>query len=462
MRMAIGTVLLADIIIRATALRAHYTEEGVLPVWLLLKFDDKPLRWSFHYLNDSFVYESILFFIHGLLALLLIAGYRTRLITILSWIFLISLQNRNPFIQQSGDDLLRMVLFWGIFLPWGNYYSVDSSKNPSGSIRHFSIAAFGYMVLIASVYIFSAVLKDSPEWRSEGTAIYYALSLDQIKVGLGDYLYQYPGLMKFLTLFVFYYLEIIAPLLIIIPYKNQTLRSIAALSIICLHIGIGSTLYVGLFFVIGISSSLGLLSKANMDWIERKFGISKIYFSTAYFSVNQNKAIKYISSAFLLIVFLFCFIMNLSNISSFKYALSDKAVYLGNAFKLDQFWGMFSPHIYKTDGWYVYRGIRKDGSDYDIYNDTTPLDLRKPGHIDKMYPTDRWRKFAENYQKNDFNFMRPFYCRMRIKQWNKKHPEKRIEGLNILFMEEETLPDYKTKPVKQHNVCLCYENDPIQ
>lgn len=462
MRIAIGLVLLADLIIRATALREHYTSDGVLPVDLLLKFDEKPWRWSFHFLNDTYSYEAILFFINALFTLSLIVGWRTKIITIICWIFLVSLQNRNPFIQQSGDDFLRLILFWGMFLPWGNFYSMDAKKNTSGAKNYFSVSACGYMILVASVYVFSAIHKTSPEWRTEGTALYYALSLDQLKVGIGDWLYQYPTLMKALTFFVYYYLEIIAPLLILIPYKNQNLRAIAALSLILLHTGIASSLYVGLFFVIGLSSSLGLLSSGIMDKLDEKITRLKKITSGKFHTSTPPKVIKQFSTPFLLMVLLFSLATNLANLPNFKYAPADSWMYFNNALKLDQFWGMFSPNVYKTDGWYVYRGIKSNDSIWDIYNDKPGLDLTKPKDIDKMYPTDRWRKFAENYQKNDFNFLRPYYCRYLIREWNKKHPENKIEGLNIIFILEESLPDYKTKPIKQQNTCLCYENEPVQ
>lgn len=462
MRIAIGTVILCDLIIRATALNAHYTSNGILPVSLLLEFDYKPLRWSFHFLNDSFAYETLLFIVHGFLTILLICGYKTRIITVLSWVFLVSLQNRNPFIQQSGDDLLRLVLFWAIFLPWGNFYSVDSLKKKNTSKYYFSVSTLAYVLLIISVYVFSAIYKASPEWRTEGTAIYYALSLDQIRVGFGDWLYQYPDLMKFLTLLVFYYFEIIAPLFILIPYKNQIFRYIGVISIIMLHLGIGSTLYVGLFFTIGITSTLGLLPSFVMDKIDAKFRKSLTVLTNSHFKLFHSSVIKFIAICFLTCSMLYCFMMNMSNISSFKYALDERTMYYNNLFKLEQYWGMFSPHIYKNDGWYIYRGIKANDSIWDIYNDTPGLKRLKPKNIDKMYPTDRWRKFAENYQKNDFNFMRPYYCRYLIREWNNKHPDNKISGLNIIFLMEESLPDYKTKPVKEQSVCLCYENEPVK
>jgi len=103
--------------------------------------------------------------------------------------------------------------------------------------------------------------------------------------------------------------------------------------------------------------------------------------------------------------------------------------------------------------------LKKDGV-WDIYNNKPQIVKQKPEAIVDMYKSDRWRKFAENYQRNEYNFMRPYYCRYLIRKWNKEHPDNRIDGLNILFLKEVSLPAYQTKDIVEENVCLCYENEP--
>jgi hypothetical protein len=371
---------------------------------------------------------------------------------------MVSLQNRNPFIQQSGDDLLRLILFWGIFLPWGNFYSVDSKKADQSIKNYFSFASFGYLILIISVYLFSAIQKSSPEWRTEGTALYYALSLDQLKVGFGEWLYQFPGLMKVLTFLVFYYFELLVPVLLLIPFTNKKFRALCVFSILILHLGIACTIYVGMFFAIGIASALGLLPAKVMDKFDKLIKKNNITTEEFYNDKLQSGA-KFAVNSFLVLLIGFCLFFNLGYIPNFRYVLDDNAQYITNALKLEQYWGMFSPHVYKTDGWYIYRGIKENDSIWDIYNNKPGLDYTKPKDIDKMYPSDRWRKFAENYQKNDYNFMRPYYCKYLIREWNKKHPENKIAGLNVIFLLEESLPDYKTAPIKEQNTCLCYDDE---
>src|SRR5688572_29944773 len=127
MRIGIAMVVLSDLMIRASDLKAHYTDEGIWPL-RVIHLGWKNGAWSFHTLNGSYEYALAMFMIHFLLAVLLLFGYRTRIVTVMLWLMTISLHNRNLFVQQAGDDLLRLVIFWGMFLPWNAYFSFDNMK----------------------------------------------------------------------------------------------------------------------------------------------------------------------------------------------------------------------------------------------------------------------------------------------------------------------------------------------
>ncbi|WP_052694945.1 HTTM domain-containing protein [Hymenobacter sp. AT01-02] len=168
LRAAVAAVLLLDIGIRATDLEAHYSNLGVLPLGALYEHGWNQYSFSLHNSSGLWQVQAILFLIAAGLAVALLVGYHTRLVTALSWILLVSVQNRNPLISQGGDDLLRMLLFWGFFLPWGRVYSVDSKKQPKPEqLTYFSAATIAYIVQLALVYWCTALLKSSPEWSQE-------------------------------------------------------------------------------------------------------------------------------------------------------------------------------------------------------------------------------------------------------------------------------------------------------
>lgn len=450
MRIGIALVVLADLAIRGSDLQAHYTDSGMWPRGLIHNFGWQPGFWSLHELSGSFGWELLLFLLHALCALFLLLGYRTRLATLLLWLLTISLHNRNLFVLQSGDDLLRLLLLWGLFLPWQARYSLDA-RRPGFILHKNRLAAVGYLLLISSVYFFSTCFKTSAEWHGEGSAIYYALSLEQMRLPYtGDWLYRFPGLMKALTHFVFY-AELIIPFLLLFPSRKGWLRLIAFICIVLLHAGIGLTLYVGLFYIINLVSALALLPAGVMDGLEKRLRLKKA--ALRYHRPGRYAGAVIDSSMAALIVI--CLTLNLSGMRWFGYRLTPEISYGVNVLRLNQYWGMFAPSILKNDGWFIYHGADSLGRQWDLRLKQDYVDYSKPAHIVSMYPSDRWRKLAENMQGDNCTFLRPLYCKYVLHQWNRQHPEKKLAALNLYFMQKESLPDYKTTIPEKKLFCVC-------
>lgn len=452
MRIGVALVVLSDIIIRWQDLSAFFTNAGLWPIKLIHNFGWQPGYWSFHTFSGSYGFATLLFCLHTVLALSLLVGYKTRIATFFVWIFTISLHNRNLFILQSGDDLLRLTLFWALFLPWGNALSLDAKKYASKP-KHFSFASLGYLVLIASVYIFTALLKNSSEWHSDASAVYYALSLDQLRLPLGDWLYNYPGLMQFLTKAV-YYTEILIPILILLPTKNKWVKLSAFILITLMHIGIGSSLYVGLFYIINITTALAILPSEFLDRFK--------FIATSNAEKIKRKSIsvlKYFSNAFSVLILMLCLILNLSYMPWYDYELDKPVNLIVNGLRLNQFWGMFSPHIMKEDGWYLHEGYTAEGKLWDLYYDLPYIYSEKPEHLVKNFKSDRWRKLAENMQRSDYTFLRPLYCKYILKKWNKEHPKNQMESLDLIFFMEASDASYKTKPIERQKYSFCTIHD---
>ena len=120
-RIALGFIVLIDLVIRATSIEAHYTDAGVVPRALVFEYGEQPWFLSFHMLSGGLPLQIILFLFTGVGALALLTGYRSRIACFLSWALMLSLHVRNPFVNNLGDWILIDLLFWGMFLPivWG-------------------------------------------------------------------------------------------------------------------------------------------------------------------------------------------------------------------------------------------------------------------------------------------------------------------------------------------------------
>jgi hypothetical protein len=248
LRVVLALLVLADLTNRATDLRQHYTDTGVLPRTALIEQVLSPWAFSLNLMNGQLFFQALLFVAAALAALGMLVGYRTRLCTIVLWALLLSIQWRNPLVGGSDGPLLRLLLFWGMFLPLGAYWSLDQARGTARRIStHFvSVATFGLFMQIAFVYWFTAVLKSGPEWRVDGTAIYYALSIDQISTPLGTYLLNYPEMLKVIT-FATLGLEAFGPLLLFSPFFTGPVRTATVLAFMSLHFGIWLTMDIGIF-----------------------------------------------------------------------------------------------------------------------------------------------------------------------------------------------------------------------
>jgi Vitamin K-dependent gamma-carboxylase len=478
MRIWVGGIILTDLAIRASDLEAHYSNMGVLPLHVLFQHAWNPFFFSFHTLSGLWQVQALLFGLAAVFAFLLLIGYHTRLATVVSWILMVSLQNRNTLISQGGDDLLRMLLFWAMFLPWGNYYSFDAARQPASRLRpqpYVSVATAAYILQICLLYICTALLKNAPEWRTEGTALYYALSLDQVLMPLGKVIYPYPELLRILTHITFY-TELFLPLLLFIPVYTSFFRLAFVGILACFHIGISLTLFVGLFYLINFASLAGLLPPMAMDWVDRKIlpAFNRVYlrlqglrsrarlpmpvrlefklqahprFYPAHLGVVRDT----------LVGCLLAYVLwwNL-DISVFQGRLMPEGSrWLGPLLRIDQFWGMFAPAVFKDDGWYVLEGTTAHQRRVDLNQQGKEPDTLKPASVMSLFKNDRWRKYSENYLFVSNAFMRPYYCNYLLRRWNEDHPDDPVTTLEVVYMKEVSLPDYQVSPPQREVLCVC-------
>ncbi|MGD1988948.1 MAG: hypothetical protein PVJ93_05815, partial [Pseudomonadales bacterium] len=194
LRIAVGLLILADLLLRSSDWLTFLGAEGLYGAELSKSLAE-PWRLSLYWLFDDPRWTLGLGVLSALAALTLTLGIRPWLSTLVSFLLLASLHNRNPLVLQGGDNLLLLLLFWGLFLPWGARLSLAAAvQRPSRedvpgshSPTHLSIASKALIFQVLAVYFFSAFLKNGDAWRVDGTAIYYALSHNQFAAYLAPF-----------------------------------------------------------------------------------------------------------------------------------------------------------------------------------------------------------------------------------------------------------------------------------
>lgn len=266
-RIAFALIVLVDLGLRLSDLTAFYTDKGVLPRAAVHQL--RPLSWftSLHFLSGRPAIEALMFVISGVFALLLLLGYRTRQASFWTWLLFSSLCVRNYFVVHGGDSLLKMLLFWGIFVPWGARYSVESALNTISNRlpkNVFSVGTIALLLQMPLVYFFGGVLKNGVEWRHDFTAILYTLKSPDYALPLGVWLTSFPGWLKVLTASTVV-LEIAGALLLFCPFRTKTVRFFVILAFFFLQLGMALTLKLGLFPLVSTVALLPFIPGSFWD-----------------------------------------------------------------------------------------------------------------------------------------------------------------------------------------------------
>ena len=274
-RISLGFLVVIDTILRLGDLKAHYTDQGVLPRHILIDPASNLLSEfgiSAYFLGGSTPFILALMLLQIVIGFALIIGFKTRFVTVVAWLLIISLHSRNPLIITGGDSLLSVLLMWSIFLPLGARYSVDRALNSSSYDipNHVSsFASAGLIIQVICVYVFNWLNKLDPVWIIDHTALYYTLHADIFVTHLGKILRNFLGLTQFLTMTIHMF-QLIGPVLLLIPFWVQQMRAIVIIFFVMFHIGIALTLNIGYFPYVSIVSWLALTPAGFWDYLERR------------------------------------------------------------------------------------------------------------------------------------------------------------------------------------------------
>lgn len=214
-RMFVGVLVIADLLSRSRNFSFYYTDDGVVTQEIgRLYAGDTAI--SVFFLTQDPTIIAALFLIHGLVAVFLIAGYKTRLMIVLTFIFVISLDHHNRLVLSYADTLFRMLLFWAMFLPLGERWSIDALQRDRAPRRAIaSLATAAILIQMLFMYFINGQNKyPSDRWHS-GDAGPIVFGIDEMTFFLGYFMQGFP---EFLTLGsrMWFYLLIASPLLLLL------------------------------------------------------------------------------------------------------------------------------------------------------------------------------------------------------------------------------------------------------
>jgi len=259
-RIGFGLIAIAWTVTLVPNVVSFYGPHGILPSlpgrapgeWGVLAFSANPI------LMITVVVATLI------AAIAVTVGAYTRVATLVLWVGIVSLIQRNTFVTNSGDGVLRDMAFLLMLTPAGAALSVDRFRTDPGNFWEFPARAPWGLRLIQiqiSVGYLSAVLHKltSDVWW-DGSAVSYALRMQDIhRLPTPDFVTGSIAITGVLT-----YGTILVEFALAVLIWNRRLRPWVLGLGICLHLGIDSSIMVGFFSYLMIVGYLAFVPPETM------------------------------------------------------------------------------------------------------------------------------------------------------------------------------------------------------
>ncbi|UPV76502.1 HTTM domain-containing protein (plasmid) [Halorussus limi] len=470
LRVSLGLLLLTDLYLRSRDLVAFYTDAGVLPRSVLREQFGGIALVSIHARFGSPWAVGLLFLVAGAFAVALAVGYRTRLATVVSFVLVVSLHARNPVLLNGGDSMLRRLLLWGAFLPLGRRWSVDALRRARDGARRetersgrvASVASAALLLQVVLVYTTNAVYKLRGELWVSGEAILYVFNLDQLTVGLGETLAQYPALLR---AFDRVWLGLLVTSVGLLLLTGWARAAFAAL-FVGMHLGMALTMRITVFPLLSIAGLIPFLPGVFWDaagarvresrlgeWLDETDAPARV--AAALPNVRRRvpggvrRLGRWASRARPPVVGGLLALVLVWNAAALGYVALPEDV--SSAADPEEYrWDMFAPEPRTTDGWYVVPGRLESGERADVFH-RRAVRWDEPPDVAASYRNVRWFKYMMDLRASAAEPLRPHFADYLCERWNATH-EDDVERVALYYVEQPVRLDGPdpTNRVKMH------------
>ena len=467
-RVAIGLLVIADLLLRSRNFHFYYTDDGVVPQELAELYTGDYAVSIYYYTADPTVIAA-LFVLQGLIAIQLIAGYKTRIAMILTFIGVISLDHHNPLVLSYADTLFRLLCFWAIFLPLGERWAVDAvhrSRRPRRTVAN--LATMFVLLQMVFMYVVNGVHKtQSPLWRS-GEAAPLVFGIDEMTFLIGNAMREFPLALQ-IGGFAWFVLILFGWLLIALRGRARILYTMMLMGG---HASFAVTVRIGAFAYVALAGLLLFLqepfwrdARRIVNWLTpgstaedsyargRRLG-RRIATTMPRGPTIDGRFVSVRRGVYngILVVILVTLLIVAVVVPVQAMVLLDQDLdqeerwysaveetrgieYVNTAASslgVDQpEWSVFAPHPRTTDRYYVFPAETADGEIIDVYNDGRPFSFdRHTDELQTQHSTYRERFYMNSIRRaglgnNAPRLLADHYC----ETWQDEH------GVELLRLE---------------------------
>ena len=186
-RIIYGALVIATLLLLRPDWLTWYGVHGWVSLPTALKLEPGNRLNLFAIIPQSDSWINALFWFALGSAVLLTIGLFTRINSILVFVFLTSIQQRNLYITHGGDTFLRLAGFFLIFAPAGAAFSVDRlirirrGKEPAVIEARRPWAQRMIQIQLSLLYFVTFLMKIKGAPWLQGSALFYVYHLDELK-----------------------------------------------------------------------------------------------------------------------------------------------------------------------------------------------------------------------------------------------------------------------------------------
>ena len=282
-RIAIGVLTIYSFLLLAKDATAFFSDQGVLRVETVDRVYSRHWHTLLAYIRSPFGVKCMLALLFAA-GVCFTIGFQTRVSSIALFVLVTSFHERNNLVLNSGDTVIRTMLFLFMFAPAGAALSVDAlrrrlrSPDPA-ACNPMLVAPWAQRMMqlqVAIIYFTTVYAKSRGDLYHNGSAMYYVFGIVDFSIHGIENLMNYPVLYSALT-FATLFAEIAISFLI----WFRATRPYAVTLGILLHLWIMWCMVLPVFGVLMIATYLCFFTEeeyeGTMTWLRQRFGQTRVW-----------------------------------------------------------------------------------------------------------------------------------------------------------------------------------------
>lgn len=361
-------------------------------------------NWSFHFISNAYLWQYCVLVTIIVAALAFTAGYKTRLLSIILWLLLVSLYFRIGSILNTGEKIQYVLYLWASVLPIGQHFTYKdlSLRIPVRSnFNYTSMSVVGFSVQIAFIFILSVYHKwNNASWM-DGSTVYKSLFVETYISPLAYIVRELPYALLYTGTYAVMALEVIGPLCIIasfIPSRYaQKLQGAGVIMLLFLCITFGTVFIFGTFPYVLAAATFAFIPSSWWNHITTKVNFIRARTFEYTHTYTESINISIVSTILLLIITW----GNFHELNRSVFPISQhikNRVYI--PFKLHQHWPLYAQTVFRT-AWISAEATTKNNQQFDVWK----WYVEYPNQtITREQPPNPLRFYKDAFQRNYLYF----------------------------------------------------------